>query len=184
MKKLERIIDVILMVALILLFAFSCWFVSVANAAEPPPDLPVPPEGCMVGNYISWSEPLPLAWGGWINDPPYQICGIAARGLGKWHSLFQEDCSNITSNGQTNCMANYNDGITLVTKSRLADNGTRIEGFDISGTFKEAAFYIPVAVQNNQIYKTLLPMVGGKCIFQPDTRICWLSPPVPPTPVP
>lgn len=184
-KKIVHIIDAILLIALILIAMFSCWFISVANAAEPPPNLPEPPPGCELGGYVEWPEP-PLAWGGWIVDAPFQMCGVAGLGLGKWHSLFQEDCVK-SSSGKTNCQVSWNDGITLITKSRLADNSnrTRIEGFDVSGPgLRAAAFYIPVEIQSNQVYKTLLPMVSAKCIFQPDTRICWLNPPIPPTPVP
>lgn len=131
---------------------------NMVQARTPPEDIPQPPEGCVLADYIEWPEP-PLAWGGWANAP-YQVCGVATRNGEVWHSLFIEDCSNLSDNGWANCDVRFEDGTRLVTKSKLSDSGARIEGFDVSGpNLMAGVYYIPVQGQAQAVYSTFVPAV-------------------------
>lgn len=82
-KRLERIIDIVLVIALVLLLSFICWVVSVSAAESQPAD-------CLVSEDIEWEEGV-VMWGGYREG----ICGVSTEVDGKWYPWFPDSQGSI-----------------------------------------------------------------------------------------
>jgi len=96
-------------------------------AAIPGPDVPQPPPGCTVFDYIEWPAKDSTHWGGYNVSSPWQVCGVGIEVDGEWHTLVW--------NVNNNCATNSNGDITCGViegnvELRLMETGTGVQGFD------------------------------------------------------
>ena len=129
--------------------------------------------GCTLYSTLEFGKEH-IDWGGYINEYPYKLCGVAVEVGGVWEVVTWESAGGCVASTNTSrqCIQLVGGGyIQLI--DRMSESGVPVHGWMavVQGA-TAGAVYIPAETQAAEMHRTFLPLVSG---------IGWGGPPPLPT---